>query len=298
MQGDLSLSHNQIATLPIDVGRLCLNHSLDLSHNRLEELPASFRHLVVHDHLLFNHNNLVKLPKGFGRMSLNGDLHLQRNALERLPTSMEQWHVGGDLRLDRNELKGIPNACRDMVVLGEIWLASNPLDGAPPAKLKHQVRLHSKRSGCCTNLLRHWFRDCLIGVNALSLAWFMLSTFEVSEYAGWRVAKALQFQVCFPAYFYETMLLLACSNATWRTFERFFRPTPKAWRRHVLVPLIIAHFVIAFEQTYQVDFETLAGWFNYYCLTLINFLVHGMFVAWVNLSLWNEEIDPQDAVLA
>ena len=295
--GSLRLNHNGLVRLPPNFGHIQVADTIDLSHNQLKALPRSAGHLRVRDSILLSHNKLTKLPSTFGGLSLEGSLELQRNGLRKLPRAFKHLFVRRTLRLDRNELRGLPPECKDMVVLGEIWLANNPLETPPPRSLQDHVQLNTQPTGLCCTCLRYWARDAILGATPLSVALFVMSTFPVTEWGGWRVAQSLRVDVTLATYLYETMASLAFYNAVLRNVDRFFAHTPRAWRRHVLNHVICAHLTLVLELSYGFEFESGTAYLNYYFITVLNFLAHGIFLMWANWLVWHESFDPRDAIM-
>jgi hypothetical protein len=297
VEGTLRLHHNNLLRLPPDFGRIQVGQTLDLSHNQLQRIPRSLGKLRLRDSLLLSHNQLTKLPSTFGAFALEGNLELQRNALRKLPRSFKDLFVRQTLRLDRNELSGLPIECKDMVVLGEIWLGQNPLETPPPKQLQDHVRLHTAPAGRCCGCLRYWARDAILGASPLTIVLFMLSTFRIGKWGGWRVAKSTTLDVTVSTYVIETMASLAFYNATFRNLDRFFGHVPRAWRRHVFNHLICAHLTLVVELSYGLEFDDVSAYMNYYFITLLNFLLHGVFLMWSNWLVWHETFDPRDSVM-
>ena len=297
VEGSLRLAYNHLKRLPSAFGDILVGETLDLSHNQLQKLPNSIGRIRVKESILLSHNQLAKLPPTFGALSLEGSLELQRNALQKVPKAFKDLFVGQTLRLDRNELTGLPTQCRDMVVLGEIWLGCNPLQRPLPKGLRNRVRMYDSSVWCCCGCLKYWIRDAILGANPLSIMFFIFSTFKIGAYGGWRLARATSVDVSPTTYVLETAATLATYNAVLRNVDRFFRHTPRAWRRHVFNQVLCAHVTLALEISYDIKFVDLYTYLNYYFITLLNFLAHGALLMWTNSFVWHETFDPQDALI-
>ena len=108
VEGDLSLTNNNLTSLPESFGNLKIGGGLWLYNNQLTSLPESFGNLKIGWSLWLNSNNLTSLPESFGNLKIGGDLNLDHNNLTSLPESFGNLKIGGNLWLDGNNLTSEP----------------------------------------------------------------------------------------------------------------------------------------------------------------------------------------------
>lgn len=110
----LSLAHNSIRVLPIDMGQLSRLEVLDLAFNYLSALPSSIVGLSKLRELSLEHNNIRALPDDIEHMECLEGLNLRSNQLSRLDWTSLPPHIVR-LSLRQNRLHQLP-ACLLMSV--------------------------------------------------------------------------------------------------------------------------------------------------------------------------------------
>lgn len=84
---ELTLSNNQLTSLPESFGNLAQLKALNLSNNQLTSLPESFGNLIQLQGLNISGNQLISLPISFGNLIKLQHVRLSRNQLISLPES-------------------------------------------------------------------------------------------------------------------------------------------------------------------------------------------------------------------
>lgn len=95
----LSLSDNQLKTLPADIGRLRNLQVLNLSQNKLRTLPPEIAQLSNLQVLILNRNRLTTLPDTLKVLGNMEQMYVAYNRLDELPV----W-VGGLSHLRRLDI--------------------------------------------------------------------------------------------------------------------------------------------------------------------------------------------------
>ena len=129
--GDLWLSNNNLTSLPESFGNLKIGDSLWLQGNELTSLPESFGNLKIGGGLFLDNNNLTSLPESFGNLKIDGTLWLSDNQLTSLPESFGNLKIGGGLWLNSNKLTSLPESFGNLKIGGDLWLNSNKLTSLP-----------------------------------------------------------------------------------------------------------------------------------------------------------------------
>lgn len=127
----LTLSYNELTTLPDDIGALTELNVLALYNNKLTVLPDSICQLTkVYDIGLYN-NALIALPSDFGNLNTINWLNLNNNQLTTLPDSFNQMSLLYTLTLDSNRITTLPSTLSGLTSLGYLTLADNNLSTLP-----------------------------------------------------------------------------------------------------------------------------------------------------------------------
>ncbi len=101
----LSLAHEQLETLPVELLTLTRLVSLDLSCNallQLAHLPVTLVELNASD------NNLIELPPEFARLQSLRKIRLSKNRFRVWPAVLGQLHSLENMTLFRNEIAELP----------------------------------------------------------------------------------------------------------------------------------------------------------------------------------------------
>jgi hypothetical protein len=80
--------HNQLSSLPVEIGQLVLLEVLILSHNRLSSLPSEIGDLRRLSKLHLDFNHLTHLPPSIGNLTSLSDLQLDNNPITHLPLEL------------------------------------------------------------------------------------------------------------------------------------------------------------------------------------------------------------------
>ena len=106
----LSLSDNNLTTIPENIGDLDSLVSLSLKNNQLTTLPESIGDLSSLEYLRLNGNQLTSLPESIGDLSSLEDLNLDNNQLTTLPESIGDLSSLTSLYLYDNQLTILPDS--------------------------------------------------------------------------------------------------------------------------------------------------------------------------------------------
>jgi hypothetical protein len=131
VEGDLSLTNNNLTSLPESFGNLQIGGNLWLDNNQFASLPESFGNLKIGGGLWLRENNLTSLPESFGNLKIGGSLSLSHNNLASLPESFGNLKIGGDLWLYNNQFTSLPESFGNLKIGGCLWLCDNNLTSEP-----------------------------------------------------------------------------------------------------------------------------------------------------------------------
>ena len=123
----LSLSNEQITTLPDTIGSLSNLTYLNLSGNQLTILPDTIGDLSSLSGLELSENELIGLPNNIGNLNCLRHLSLRDNQLIRLPSSICSLLHLSSLELSNNQLSELPEGMSELTKLTELNLSGNPL---------------------------------------------------------------------------------------------------------------------------------------------------------------------------
>jgi Leucine-rich repeat (LRR) protein len=127
----LTLSGNQLTSIPATLGNLTNLTTLDLYNNKLTSLPAKLGNLINLTTLLLSRNKLTSIPAELGNLTHLAWLNLSNNQLTSLPAALGNLtHLTG-LNLWRNKLTEIPAALGNLTHLTELDLRNNQLTEIP-----------------------------------------------------------------------------------------------------------------------------------------------------------------------
>jgi small GTP-binding protein len=127
----LLLSHNQLGTLPAEIGQLTNLTVLYLGGNQLISLPAEIWQLKNLTGLILGDNPLRSLPAEIGQLRNLTKLDLRRNQLSGLPAEIGKLTNLTELDIHRNQLSLLPAEIGQLTKLTELSLSNNQFSSLP-----------------------------------------------------------------------------------------------------------------------------------------------------------------------
>ncbi|MEV7230924.1 COR domain-containing protein [Polymorphospora sp. NPDC051019] len=127
----LYLIHNQLRTLPPDIGHLINLTELDVRSNVLSALPKEIGELRKLEELYLDDNRLTELPPEIGRLSELRELDLDGNQIRSLPRELFRLRNLEQLDLRNNKLEYLPPEIGQLANLRRLYLSNNRLRELP-----------------------------------------------------------------------------------------------------------------------------------------------------------------------
>uniref|UniRef100_K3WFH4 Protein phosphatase 1 regulatory subunit 7 n=1 Tax=Globisporangium ultimum (strain ATCC 200006 / CBS 805.95 / DAOM BR144) TaxID=431595 RepID=K3WFH4_GLOUD len=143
----LNLSHNALQELPyvegdlkllretrewqVGIGLLTSLISLTVSHNNLSSLPKSIEKCSSLQYLNLSHNCIQELNEKLGELESLKQLYLRKNAIATLPNSIGNLAKLEILELAQNRLASVPSSTGNLQNLQQIVLSQNQLKYLP-----------------------------------------------------------------------------------------------------------------------------------------------------------------------
>jgi small GTP-binding protein len=143
-QTELSLSSNQLMSLPAEIGRLKTLTKLYLSKNQLKTLPTEIVELKNLTTLILSSNQLTSLPTEIGQLKNLTTLNISENQLTSLPAEIGQLKNLTKLNLSSNQLTSLPAEIGQLKNLTRLGLSTNQLTSLPAeiGQLKNLTKLN------------------------------------------------------------------------------------------------------------------------------------------------------------
>jgi len=129
----LHLDHNQMPSIPSDVGLFCNLINLDVSNNRLKSIANELCMLPQLRTLVARNNFLTSgsIPKDFGMMPSLAVLNLSGNHFTEVPMQFTELHELRCLYLGANRITSIPSEIKNLHRLEILYLGGNQLSSVP-----------------------------------------------------------------------------------------------------------------------------------------------------------------------
>jgi len=127
----LDLKHNQLISVPIELGKLANLTYLNLSNNQLISIPKELGSLEKLTYLDLNHNRLTSVPKELESLENLTCLNLYHNHLTSIPKELGNLINLTYLFLDFNHLTSIPKELGNLEKLEMLDISKNPLTFIP-----------------------------------------------------------------------------------------------------------------------------------------------------------------------
>jgi len=124
---ELDFSKNGIIDVPENIKGCKYLRSIDASTNPLGKLPEGFTQLANLTHLFLNDTFLDYLPGSFGRMTKLRILEMRENHLKTLPRSFTRLADLERLDVGNNEFTELPDVLGGLVNLLELWCDNNQI---------------------------------------------------------------------------------------------------------------------------------------------------------------------------
>ena len=124
----LHLQHNQLTSLPTDIGNLTQLQELYLDNNQLTSVPTDIGNLAKLQRLNLGGNQLTSVPTDIGNLVNLEWLYLSNNQLTSVPTDIGNLVNLTDLYLNNNQLTSVPATIANLKNLEILDLRGNPLD--------------------------------------------------------------------------------------------------------------------------------------------------------------------------
>ncbi len=121
----------KITTLPAEIGKLKHLKSLTITHQNISSLPQEIGMLTNLSYLYLNNNQLIKLPAEIGKLKNLTIFDLTRNKLATLPDEITKISSLSNLKVAHNSLTKIPNSIGKIVGLTLLELDNNQLKSLP-----------------------------------------------------------------------------------------------------------------------------------------------------------------------
>ena len=162
----LSLSNNELTTIPPNIENLKSLKELNLLKNKLTYLPETLCNLTSLTMLELSNNRLRSLPENIGKLQKLPRLTVEHNRLQELPDSLCNLNCKA-LRLAHNELERLPDGLCNSTTLVQLTLDHNKLTRLPAAIGQIPTL---KVLTACANKLRV-IPDSVVDMKAIEWLW-------------------------------------------------------------------------------------------------------------------------------
>jgi Leucine-rich repeat (LRR) protein len=113
---ELDLYHNQLQSMPLEIGQLNMLQELYLYNNQLHSIPPEIGQLNMLHTLGLHNNQLQSIPPEIGQLKMLQTLHLYNNQLHSIPPEIGQLNMLQILYLGNTQLELVPeNFNRDII---------------------------------------------------------------------------------------------------------------------------------------------------------------------------------------
>lgn len=150
----LSITHTNLAGLPIDIGLLKNLTTLIVHSNKIRDLPSTIEDLVNLKMFDCSGNLLMLCPDELGNLPKLKVLNLNSNRLLIVPPMRKNIALTV-LNLECNKLESFPDVCyEELVCLSELYVNDNKIQDIPPtisklSALKILNVMHNLLKGNC-----------------------------------------------------------------------------------------------------------------------------------------------------
>ncbi|KAL7548424.1 hypothetical protein ACHAWF_011714 [Thalassiosira exigua] len=138
----LSMSNNQLSSIPEAIGNLILLQSLDVSLNRIEHIDGAIGKCIRLRRLNASKNRLEALPPDIGRCILLEEVDASDNLLKFLPEEMLSLIVVTKIDVRNNDrLTSIPTALCRLPTLAQLLCEGTPQLTSAPENMRGDTKL-------------------------------------------------------------------------------------------------------------------------------------------------------------
>jgi Leucine-rich repeat (LRR) protein len=127
----LYLSHNELTTIPTEIGNLINLQKLDLSYNEITKIPVEICNILNLQILYMSCNKLTTLPNEISNLINLQELGLKNNDLTTINKEICNLINLKYLNLSNNKLTTIPNEISNLINLQHLCFENNNLTTIP-----------------------------------------------------------------------------------------------------------------------------------------------------------------------
>ncbi|KAK4773355.1 hypothetical protein SAY87_028374 [Trapa incisa] len=138
----LDLTHNKLAEVPFEIGKLINMQRLVLADNLIERLPVNLGKLQSLKVMILDGNRVTSLPDELGQLVRLEQLSISSNQLSSLPETIGSLHKLLLLNVSSNKLKSLPESIGSCFSLEELQADDNSIEDIP-SSLCNLVNLKS-----------------------------------------------------------------------------------------------------------------------------------------------------------
>ena len=153
----LTISGNQLTSLPESIGNLSSLSVLALYSNQLTSLPENIGNLSNLEELNLSGNQLISIPNSIINLTNLNVLVVSSNQIEIIPNTISNLTNLNQLSLVNNQIVTLPNSIINLTNLNHLGLGGNQLISLPNniCNIEGIISLYSN------NLCNEYYFDCI-----------------------------------------------------------------------------------------------------------------------------------------